>query len=313
MRYSRALESYSPKKSRSDTASSSDSGASSRTDRNRTQTDKVSGRRLTIKVGSDPRPLGTASPRASAGAAASPPAGVTSAGSQQQVQPRWARPTVAHAVRQASMRAERELREARIRDRDIINRGKGKRKWVRPRTAKSMVGIPDPVTHKLASEILVNGTTDPAEHNIRVSSPVPGVAPLSVALEPAMARWGTEWGLRDKPAVPTGDANSALGVDMSPRKLHPESGSDSTRKKLSSSTASSPVSRDMRDGVIRSPGGRLRQLQHGCSCSSRSDRDTGGESSRGPVDVDGSKNEGRGSRHQVFYTRPCLLLLRDDG
>ena len=41
------------------------------------------------------------------------------------------------------------------------------------------------------------------------------------------------------------------------------------------------------------PEGELEQLQHGCSCSSRSDRDTGGREQSGPVDVDGSKNEGR--------------------
>ena len=117
-----------------------------------------------------------------------------------------------------------------MRARETTDRGVGNRKWQPPRTAKAMVGIPDPVTKAMASDILAHGSTDPAEHNIRVSSPVPGVAPLSISLEPAMARWGTEWGLRDKPAVPTGDANSALGVDMSPRK--------STQRGLASSHSS---------------------------------------------------------------------------
>ncbi len=137
--------------------------------------------------------------------------------------PRWARPTVAYSVRQASLQVEREHRDARIKDRRDFARGKGKQgAWVRPRTAKAPVGIPD----HAASTTLAHGgggslsssPTRPMEHNIRVSSPRPGSAPLSVALEPAMKQWGTDWGLRDKPAVPLGNANSTHGVDMSPRK-----------------------------------------------------------------------------------------------
>ena len=290
MYYSKALESHSAKKS----ARSSPARVEGRKANKRQQkraTKPV--RRLSIKVGSESRPYGVASPRSSAGADAPSTVGSTASGQAVDKQPRWARPTVAHAVRQASMRAERELREARIRNREAINRGKGNRRWVRPRTAKSMVGIPDPITNKLPSEILVHGATDPAEHNICVSSPVPGVAPLSVALEPAMARWGTEWGLRDKPAVPTGDANSALGVDMSPRKSRTERLSqDSARKGSSLKVSSSsplfsspdrPDSKNVDDGIVGSPGGRAGDSQvTAASAAKDATESLAGVSSRGP-------------------------------
>ena len=67
-------------------------------------------------------------------------------------------------------------------------------------------------------------STVPITHHIRIGSPRGVNGPnLSLGLEPSMKRWGTEWGLRDKPALPISDSNSSLGVDMSskpsPRKM----------------------------------------------------------------------------------------------
>ena len=61
-------------------------------------------------------------------------------------------------------------------------------------------------------------STVPITHHIRIASPRGVDGPnLSLGLEPSMKRWGTEWGLRDKPALPISDSNSSLGVDMSPK------------------------------------------------------------------------------------------------
>ena len=61
-------------------------------------------------------------------------------------------------------------------------------------------------------------STVPISHHIRIASPRGVDGPnLSLGLEPSMKRWGTEWGLRDKPALPISDSNSSLGVDMSPK------------------------------------------------------------------------------------------------
>ena len=65
---------------------------------------------------------------------------------------------------------------------------------------------------------LFTNSTVPITHHIRIASPRGVDGPnLSLGLEPSMKRWGTEWGLRDKPALPISDSNSSLGVDMSPK------------------------------------------------------------------------------------------------
>jgi hypothetical protein len=181
--------------------------------------------------------------------------------------PRFARPTKSHIVRQASVKAERDLREHRIQHRKRIARGTGKHgQWKHISTADKMIGIPNPekdmtystsllfnntsmihnttmntTTSSAGSPRSVRGggnntlgsTTVPITHHIRVETPGRNSPNLSVGLEPAMARWGTEWGLRDKPSIPIGDQNSSLGVDMSPR--------SSPRQSRNSSFASSPL------------------------------------------------------------------------
>ena len=143
--------------------------------------------------------------------------------------PRFARPPKAHMVRQASVKAEREHREHRIRERAKSNRGTGKTgQWTRIATNTTMVGIPDPEKVATYSTNLLNQTTNtsacsasaafdstsaststahykhrsssspttPITHHIRTTSPVKGGQNLSISLEPAMATWGTGWGLR---------------------------------------------------------------------------------------------------------------------
>ena len=190
--------------------------------------------------------------------------------------PRFARPTKSHIVRQASVKAERDLRNYRIKERERSERGTGKQgRWNRISTNKTMVGIPEPedvsaysTLNLTAANISVNTTTnisssnanmtstrsnsisnattnkniiEPITHHIRVASPVKGGPNLSISFEPAMTRWGTEWGLRGQPAVPTGDSNSSLGVDMSPRSS-PKSSRPSTPRRLrTSSYTSSPL------------------------------------------------------------------------
>ena len=111
-------------------------------------------------------------------------------------------------VRQASVQAERELREYRISERAKTERGTGKQgQWNRISTKKAMVGIPTQPMNDLTA---VNISAS-------VASPVKGGSHLNVSFEPSMQRWGTEWGLRGQPSVPTGDSNSSIGIDNSPR------------------------------------------------------------------------------------------------
>ena len=133
-------------------------------------------------------------------------------------------------MRQASVVAEREQREYRIQQRAQSERGTGKHgQWQRISTHDSMVGVPDPEKERTFSTSLLHTslcmTVDPVTHkptpmthHIQIASPLPGQPHLVVALEPAMKTWGTEWGLRDKPASPRGDLNTSMGVDMSPRR-----------------------------------------------------------------------------------------------
>ena len=133
-------------------------------------------------------------------------------------------------MRQASVVAEREHREYRIQQRAQSERGTGKHgQWQRISTHDSMVGVPDPEKERTFSTSLLHTslcmTIDPVTHkptpmthHIQIASPLPGQPHLVVALEPAMKTWGTEWGLRDKPASPRGDLNTSMGVDMSPRR-----------------------------------------------------------------------------------------------
>jgi len=71
--------------------------------------------------------------------------------------PRFARPTQAHMVRQASVQAERDHREYRIEHRKKIERGTGKNgQWKHNKTHKKMIGIPNPKKDRTYSTTLLN-------------------------------------------------------------------------------------------------------------------------------------------------------------
>ena len=122
--------------------------------------------------------------------------------------PGYKKPTFSHKIRQASIDVERQMRQQRLSERRRHGRGTGSGPW--KSTAPST--LPNNARAAIAG-------TKPAprvdEPRFVIEHPQQENRGLSVALGPANATWGSDWGLRELGKSPVVNSNISHGV--SPR------------------------------------------------------------------------------------------------